>query len=128
MEKTSRDRQNYTNWQLKKVQEREIRERERPRDQRDIPDREIYQIERKREREDRVQNSLWIRKMIRNVQILISATGADLTALLNLGYNLAERDIFCKTPRDVAVESGVQDNINAIGKYGSLLLPISEQI
>lgn len=75
-----------------------------------------------------MQNSLWIRKMIRNVQILISSTGADLTALLNLGYNLAERDIFCKTPRDVAVESGVQDNINAIGKYGSPLLPVSEQI
>lgn len=75
-----------------------------------------------------MQNSLWIRKMIKNVQILISSTGADLTALLNLGYNLAERDISSKTPRDVAMESGVQDNINAIGKYGSPLLPISEQI
>ena len=36
-------------------------------------------------------------------------------ALLNLGYNLAERDSSCKTPRDIAVENGVQDNVNAIG-------------
>ena len=41
--------------------------------------------------------------------------GADLMALLNLGYNLAERDSSCKTPRDIAVEHGVQDNVNAIG-------------
>lgn len=53
MEKTSRDRQSYTNWQLKKVQERETteseRERERERDQieKERPDRE-------RERERRV--------------------------------------------------------------------------
>lgn len=105
MEKTSRDRQNYTNWQLKKVQGGE----------------------REREREESAEQ-LVDSKMIRNVQILISSTGADLTALLNLGYNLAERDISCKTPRDVAVESGVQDNINAIGKFSSPLLPISEQI
>lgn len=105
MEKTSRDRQNYTNWQLKRVQGGE----------------------REREREESAEQ-LVDSKMIRNVQILISSTGADLTALLNLGYNLAERDIFSKTPRDVAVESGVQDNINAIGKCDSPLLPISEQI
>lgn len=91
-------------------------------------EREREPRQREKEREKRVQNSLWIRKMIRNVQILISSTGADLTALLNLGYNLAERDISCKTPRDVAVESGVQDNINAIGNYSSPLLHISEQI
>lgn len=48
---------------------------------------------------------------------LAAQEGADLTALLKLGYNLAERDIFCKTPRDVAVESGVQDNINAIDNF-----------
>ena len=45
----------------------------------------------------------------------VSFPGADLMALLNLGYNLAERDSSCKTPRDIAVEHGVQDNVNAIG-------------
>ncbi|XP_048754056.2 uncharacterized protein LOC125665462 [Ostrea edulis] len=48
---------------------------------------------------------------------LAAQEGADLTALLNLGYNLAERDITCKTPRDIAVEKGIQDNIDAIDNY-----------
>ncbi|XP_022307221.1 uncharacterized protein LOC111113324 [Crassostrea virginica] len=48
---------------------------------------------------------------------LAAQQGADLMALLNLGYNLAERDSSCKTPRDIAVENGVQDNVNAIDNY-----------
>ncbi|XP_061179822.1 glutamic acid-rich protein-like [Saccostrea echinata] len=48
---------------------------------------------------------------------LAAQEGADLTALLNLGYNLAERDITCKTPRDIAVEKGIQENIDAIDNY-----------
>ncbi|XP_062587859.1 uncharacterized protein LOC134249538 isoform X2 [Saccostrea cucullata] len=48
---------------------------------------------------------------------LAAQEGADLTALLNLGYNLAERDITCKTPRDIAVEKGIQENVDAIDNY-----------
>ncbi|KAK3109002.1 hypothetical protein FSP39_020707 [Pinctada imbricata] len=48
---------------------------------------------------------------------LAGQEGSDLTALLKLGYSLADRDVNFKTARDIAVEKGLQDNVDAIDNY-----------
>ena len=42
--------------------------------------------------------------------------GADLVALINLGYSLADRDANNKTARDIAEENELTQNVEAIGK------------
>lgn len=38
-------------------------------------------------------------------------------ALVNLGYSLADRDANNKTPRDIAEEQGLTENVEAIGRF-----------
>ena len=42
--------------------------------------------------------------------------GADLVAVINLGYSLADRDANNKTPRDIAEEQELTENVEAIGR------------
>ena len=48
---------------------------------------------------------------------LAAQSAADLTTLLNMGYSPAERDANNKTARDIAVESNIQENVDAIGNF-----------
>lgn len=48
---------------------------------------------------------------------LAAQSAADLTTLLNMGYSPADRDINNKTARDIAVDSKVRENVEAIDKY-----------
>lgn len=47
---------------------------------------------------------------------LASQSDADLMSLLNMGYSPAERDINNKTARDIAEDSDIKENVQAIGK------------
>jgi hypothetical protein len=42
--------------------------------------------------------------------------GSDIVALINLGYSLADRDANNMTPRDVAEEKNITENVDAIGE------------
>ena len=50
---------------------------------------------------------------------LASQSAADLTTLLNMGYNLADRDMNNQTARDIAEEHNIKENVDAIGKHNS---------
>lgn len=57
---------------------------------------------------------------------LAGQTGADLFTLLNMGYSPSERDCNNKTARDIAVESGVRENVEAIDQYVQKLVEMGE--
>ncbi len=40
-----------------------------------------------------------------------------MRTLINMGYNIAERDADQKTARDIAEVAGITDNVQAIGWY-----------
>ena len=46
----------------------------------------------------------------------IYLTGSELHALLQQGYNVADRDMSGKTPREHAKDSDIKENIDLIGK------------
>lgn len=47
---------------------------------------------------------------------LAAQSAADLTTLMNIGFSPAERDMDNKTARDIAVDSNIRENVEAIGK------------
>ncbi|KAK7110035.1 serine/threonine-protein phosphatase 6 regulatory ankyrin repeat subunit B-like [Littorina saxatilis] len=53
---------------------------------------------------------------------LAAQSGADLVALINLGYSLADRDAENRTPRDVAEENDLTENVEAIDNYVTNLI------
>ncbi|XP_052810541.1 caldesmon-like [Mya arenaria] len=57
---------------------------------------------------------------------LASQQAADLTTLLSMGYSPGERDENNKTARDIAEESGVKENVEAIDKYVQKLVEMEE--
>ncbi|XP_041365901.1 uncharacterized protein LOC121380929 [Gigantopelta aegis] len=48
---------------------------------------------------------------------LASQPGADLVALIDMNYSLADRDCFNKTPRDIAMDSNMLENVEIIDSY-----------
>lgn len=48
---------------------------------------------------------------------LAAQQGIDFTALIQLGYSIADRDINGKTARDIAQENGQKENVRAIDDY-----------
>lgn len=60
-----------------------------------------------------------MRNDVRNVSmymyVVLCSPGTDLTALIQLGYNIADRDANNQTPRDIAAAHNITDNISAIG-------------
>jgi Holliday junction resolvasome RuvABC DNA-binding subunit len=46
---------------------------------------------------------------------LAAQQSADLTTLMSMGYSPADRDVNNKTPRDIAVDSNIRENVEAIG-------------
>lgn len=57
---------------------------------------------------------------------LAAQSAADLTTLLNMGYSPAERDRNNKTARDIAVDSKIKENVEAIDKYVQKLVEMEE--
>ncbi|XP_071108854.1 uncharacterized protein [Haliotis cracherodii] len=53
---------------------------------------------------------------------LAAQQGADLNALLNMGYSLADRDANNRTARDVAEENGITENTESLDSYVTNLL------
>ncbi|XP_050418573.2 FK506-binding protein 5 [Patella vulgata] len=53
---------------------------------------------------------------------LAAQEGADLVALFNLGYSLADRDGNNQTPRDIAEDHDIQENIDAMDSYISNMI------
>ncbi|XP_067649385.1 uncharacterized protein [Haliotis asinina] len=53
---------------------------------------------------------------------LAAQQGADLIALLNMGYSLADRDSNNRTARDVAEENGITENVESLDSYVTNLL------
>nr|KAG5709420.1 hypothetical protein BaRGS_029269 [Batillaria attramentaria] len=56
------------------------------------------------------------------LHLLAAQSGADLVAVINMGYSLADRDENNRTPRDVAEELGITENVDAIDNYVTNLL------
>ncbi|KAJ8313919.1 hypothetical protein KUTeg_008480 [Tegillarca granosa] len=48
---------------------------------------------------------------------LAAQHGADMAGLIKLGYNIADRDCNNKTPRDIAQDSNIDENVQAIDAY-----------
>lgn len=51
-----------------------------------------------------------------------------MTGLIKLGYNIADRDCNNKTPRDIAQDCNIEENVQAIGKRFYTLLVMFLQV
>lgn len=54
-------------------------------------------------------------------KFFFTLSGADIAALIKMGYSVSERDGEQRTARDIAENAGMTENVEAIGLYSYCL-------